>query len=845
MIIIIVTVLLCVDVPKHARAHPADMYIQSQAVAVAWDQLRIDWKILPGPFLADAVWESSHSASDGSFDAQAAKAWLAPYLAGLSIMVDGWPLVGTHVEKMQWPDSVDALRTGEAAIQISLQAGWSGRLRGTHSIEIHNSYLEGNSLNTFSLTSAVGMSFQRPTQNNGRLQFEAYFPSPGTIPPTGPDWLTSWSSSTPNLPVGFAHTISSAAATLNGSPLKSSLPNPNAVTAVLTNLVRANQFSPWFLIGAFFLSMALGSLHALTPGHGKALVGTYLVGSHGTNQDAMLLGSIVTITHTGSVLVLGFVILLASRYILPTVILPWLEVISGLLVIAFGISLFRQRRRDIAIERYELATHDHHDEHDRHRHEHMHPHESSGELHNTAPTTKSLFLLGVSGGLVPCPDAIAILLVAVAVNRIPFGMLLIVAFSVGLALVLILIGLAMVHGVGWILQNNRVARFGKHAPLISSMVVCALGFGLTLNAVNSFRLESLVYPVKAASPTQTLATSPAFDLQNARILYIALDKVGTDQLFLLSSSNGGSIQYTDDPSGVTEYSLSPDGETILYVVYGLPTGTSIWAMNADSSQKRRILDCPQAECDAPVWYPDGQKVAYERLDSSQDLAAVPRFSIWWLDLETGRTQPIFQDADYASTAPAFSSDGQWLSFIDAANNELVACNLKDGSQRSIPLGSQGYFPEMWSPRGDTLLFGSATISNARLSNRSKIYSLSSGITTELGPAGNQTDIAATWSPDGEWIAVDRSVPSSDVYGNRNQVWIVKSDASESRLLLSETGATYSHLRWSPDGSYLLYSRYMLQQSGQSRGRFDVYAANIQTGRATLLVSGGDLATFLP
>ena len=120
------------------------------------------------------------------------------------------------------------------------------------------------------------------------------------------------------------------------------------VTSALTGLVKTGTFSPLFLVSAFLLSLALGSLHAMTPGHGKALVGAYLVGSQGRTRDAVFLGLIVTITHTGSVLVLGLITLLASHYILPALIVPWLEVISGLLVIGFGINLLIQRRRDLS-----------------------------------------------------------------------------------------------------------------------------------------------------------------------------------------------------------------------------------------------------------------------------------------------------------------------------------------------------------------------------------------------------------------------------------------------------------------------------------------------------------------
>ena len=132
-----------------------------------------------------------------------------------------------------------------------------------------------------------------------------------------------------------------------------------------------------------------------------------------------------------------------------------------------------------------------------HEHEHGdHSHGHYKNIHMLCPpgqvTWKSLLTLGISGGLIPCPDAIAILLVAVALNRIPFGMLLIVAFSIGLALVLIAIGLAMVHGVRLITRSDLLSRFSVYTPVISAVIVSGLGVALTVNALNSFKFSSVV-----------------------------------------------------------------------------------------------------------------------------------------------------------------------------------------------------------------------------------------------------------------------------------------------------------------------------------------------------------------
>lgn len=876
--------LLLIFLPVHtASAHPADMYAQSQSFVLTGSGIEIDWKIAPGPFLADAVWQATDQDQNGSISASEAQAWVSPFLSGLSISLDGRPLGRYQLQNIHWPATVDTLRAGEDSIEINLNFEWPAKLAGGHSFEIHNSHLESNSLNWFALTGGQGLSFGQPAQNNGHLDTTIHFPDVSGSPPgNAASTLTSWNSGTPNLP-GFTDSVSRAAVNLaNPSQPQPNPANPgqspastagaNMVTSALTGLVKTGTFSPLFLVSAFLLSLALGSLHAMTPGHGKALVGAYLVGSQGRIRDAVFLGLIVTITHTGSVLVLGLVTLLASYYILPALIVPWLEVISGLLVIGFGISLLIQRRRDLPAwisslhikDRFKAVSitaapapqphqhgsgvfHTHGSAH--HAHEHG-DHEHSHALPAGRVTWKSLLTLGISGGLIPCPDAIAILLVAVALNRIPFGMLLIVAFSIGLALVLIGIGIAMVHGVRLIARSDLFSKFGVYTPLISAVIVSGLGVALTVSALNSFKFSSAVLQAPSTQSPSSNSNSPAtstvsaFDLKRGRVLYIASDSAGWDQLFAQPLAGGKSIQYTQTPAGVTGYSISPDEKTILYTVFKNEGGSSIWAVDADGTRNRLVLDCPQAECNSPRWYPDGRKIAYERLDDMQN-SSIPRFSIWWLDMETGKTQPVFQDQTFPSSAPEFSPDGQWLSYISAANNTLVIYHLQDGRIISLPLGNQSIIPESWSPTGDSLLFGSQVNLQDTSPLHIKRYILDSGQTIDLGGSMDQTDYSAAWSPDGQWIAIDRNVPTSDGSQSSNQVWLVRPDGTQAHVLLEEENASYSNLEWSADGKYLLYSRYILQFSTQNVGHFDVCATDTRTGNSMILVPGGDIPAFLP
>src|SRR5271157_3608375 len=327
-------------------AHSLDMYAQSQSIQIKPDGLSVEWKITPGPMLAYSAWDQADQNQDGQISPQEARSWLAPFLSQWTISLDGQVISGVQVQDIHWPASADVLQSGEDPIIIHLMVEWPEGLTGRHALEIHNANQEAISLNSFSLTAAEGISFSSPAQTNGRLDITVNGGGAGGVSSSGGTTdLTSWDSGRPNLS-GATGALTNMASNLakpgNAGQPATSLSGP---TAALAGLVRTQNFSLLFLAGAFLLSLALGALHALTPGHGKTLVAAYLVGSEGRTRDAVFLGSVVTATHTGSVLLLGAVTLVASRYLLPAVFIPVLELLSGLFVAGFGIHLLVQRGR--------------------------------------------------------------------------------------------------------------------------------------------------------------------------------------------------------------------------------------------------------------------------------------------------------------------------------------------------------------------------------------------------------------------------------------------------------------------------------------------------------------------
>ena len=216
----------------------------------------------------------------------------------------------------------------------------------------------------------------------------------------------------------------------------------------------------WMLLG-LVVAFGLGGAHALEPGHGKTIVAAYLVGSRGTMKHAALLGAVVTFTHTISVFLLGLAMLVLSKSIVPGNVIKTLEIASGLSIVAIGAMLFYQRLRDL-----------------RHPHSHSHlpdQHED-GEV-----TLGSLIALGVSGGLVPCPAALVIMLGAIAFGHTGLGLVLLIAFSLGLAGVLMVVGMVVLYARKWLPDSDATSRHPilRLAPVLSALIIICVGLLMT------------------------------------------------------------------------------------------------------------------------------------------------------------------------------------------------------------------------------------------------------------------------------------------------------------------------------------------------------------------------------
>lgn len=252
-------------------------------------------------------------------------------------------------------------------------------------------------------------------------------------------------------------------------------------------LIDVPEITPTIAFFGLLLAIGLGAMHAMSPGHGKTVVGAYLVGSRGTAKHAIFLGLTVTITHTLGVFALGLITLFASNYILPETLMPILGFFSGLIVFYIGLSMFKTRlfsalgwEKDSGHHHHETDSHEEHSHggfthtHDGHTHSHLPPEEVSW---------KSLLGLGISGGLLPCPSALVLMLSAINLGRIGYGLVLTTAFSFGLAATLTAVGLIFLYG-GKIFSGSKLAenRIFQTLPVFSAFVIAFLGAVICWNS---------------------------------------------------------------------------------------------------------------------------------------------------------------------------------------------------------------------------------------------------------------------------------------------------------------------------------------------------------------------------
>jgi nickel/cobalt transporter (NicO) family protein len=340
----------------------------------------------------------------------------------------------------------------------------------------------------------IGADRATPGGPDRSQELTAYPQDPLIAPPQDLEASATWHA----VPAPVTATAAAPAAPSASSP---ELPGQSAAGTVvrgdyLSRMLREGEISFGMILVGMAVAFGLGAIHALSPGHGKTIVAAYLVGTRGTPKHAIFLGAMVTFTHTISVFFLGLATLFLSQYVLPEKIYPVLGAISGLSIVWIGGTLFFKRLRAAGGHSHGHGHHHHHHGHDHdHSHEHgglVHDH-GDGHVHSHVPegdvSLGSLIALGASGGLVPCPSALVLLLSSVALGRVALGLTLLVAFSMGLAIVLMSIGLVVLYAKHLLPNREKTARnpFFRYVPVASAGIITCAGILMTAVALGVIR----------------------------------------------------------------------------------------------------------------------------------------------------------------------------------------------------------------------------------------------------------------------------------------------------------------------------------------------------------------------
>jgi len=459
---------------------------------------------------------------DGDGDVSATEATAArearcvDLAAFLALSVDGDPLeLELFAAGLDFPPGVGGLETMRLVCQYRADLGREPR--GLTVVFADASYAErigwreivvrGDGV---TLTAQPGADALRTAETSARL---TAYPEDLLAQPLDDRQVTFTAASGGNALAPF---IAPDATSLGGTPQPRPSDNPpgtvpGGIGAEVPEIFRTADLTPIVALVSILLAAALGAGHALTPGHGKTLMAAYLVGTRGTVVHAVGLGLSVTVSHTLGILVLALLVTGAQSALPPDVVVRTVPILAALGFVAIGgwmvVSELRRRRvapphvHDHEPHEHEPFEHEHpHASEHEHPHPHEHDHEPElehshgGVRHRHAPpgrgtiTWRSLFALGLAGGIIPSTSALIILLGALVAGRAAFGVVLVFAFGLGMALVLGGIGVALVLVRGQLErlpQASRLSRVAAQAPLVASVLVLGIGLWLTAQAVTA------------------------------------------------------------------------------------------------------------------------------------------------------------------------------------------------------------------------------------------------------------------------------------------------------------------------------------------------------------------------
>ena len=306
----------------------------------------------------------------------------------------------------------------------------------------------------------------------------------------------------------------------------------------------------------------------------------------------------------------------------------------------------------------------------------------------------------------------------------------------------------------------------------------------------------------------------AFHVGHPRLVYLRQDADQNLQIFTRDPADGTVTQLTQTPYGVWDYAIHPRGTAIAYSALRQDEGADLWQIDAHAGQPHLLLACPDDSCTWLAWSAAATQLAYERTDLSTTTIGlrsgpvVPR--IWLLDLDTGDTQPLFEDPRQLSNNPIWSPTGNRLAYYSINNVAAQVIDLDTGQTHSFPTMAGA---ANWAPDGNRLILTAMDAPGAQNLNYLVRVDLRSGQALDISTATARTkqgysvaDGSPVWSPAGDWIAFARYSLGDGTPTWGQQLWLMRPDGSDAHPWVTDPDANLGAFAWRPDGGALAYVR---------------------------------------
>lgn len=344
----------------------------------------------------------------------------------------------------------------------------------------------------------------------------------------------------------------------------------------------------------------------------------------------------------------------------------------------------------------------------------------------------------------------------------------------------------------------------------------------------------------------------SFTVETPRVAYLAPADSAPQNVWVADPGEPGSArQVTFSQSGIFDFSVSPDGEQIAFSERRTDApATDLKLFDLETEEVRMLVECPDSDCSAPVWRPDGNVIAYTRVDHNSDLPSVGASPsrVWLVDLTTDppTTQPLFEDTQILGYGVQWSADGETISFFD---NSVPGIAVYDFARESLEVitsehGTSGTL----SPDGNTLVFPEVRFQEGQVRTRLLKATIDEGIVQTLTPENNALDDdVAVWHPDGDQLAVGRRY-WDERYTRGLQIYLMDAETGEAGPLVVDERYAHGFFEWDAGGKRLVMQRFpQLTEQGEvnTGGRPEIWTYDTGTDTLTRVAENGFFPKWVP